>query len=82
MHASTQHTKAQLMAQAKELIADTDIFLKKSQEDYDAMEKTIAIQKKQHEDAQNKLDDTIRAQLTKVTKAADEYFGSLDDTEN
>ncbi|MDA1169226.1 MAG: hypothetical protein O3A36_02735 [bacterium] len=82
MHASTQHSKAELMEQATQLIAETDVFLKKSQKDYDAMEKTITIQKNESEEAHKVLDDTIREQLTKVTKAADEYFESLDETEN
>lgn len=82
MHASTQYSKAELIAQAKQLIAETDDFLKKTQEDFDAMEKSIATQKSKNEEAHNLLDTTIREQLTKVTKAADEYFESLDDTEN
>ena len=80
MHASSQHTKAQLMIErAKELIADTDVFLKKSRSDHDAMQKKIALQEQEHKDAHKKLDGTIRTELNKLEKIADEYFGSLDD---
>lgn len=82
MHASTQHNKAQLMIErAKKLIDDTDVFLKKSQEDYVAMQETISAEKKQHADAHKKADDAIRTGLANVTKAADEYFGAFDDTD-
>lgn len=81
MHASTQHTKAELIiARAKEVIADADIFLKKSQEKYEAIQAKITFQEEESREVHKKLDDEIRGELDKMTHAADEYFGSFDDT--
>ncbi len=80
MHASSQHTKAEIaIARAKELLADADIFLEKSQEKYQAMKTQIASQEEEAKNTHKKLDDTIRGELDTMTKVADDYFGSFDD---
>lgn len=79
MHASSQHTKAELiLAQAKQALVDVDAFLETSQAEYDAMEQRITVQEQEDADAHAALDGEIRAELEAVTKAADAYVESLD----
>lgn len=82
MHASSQHTKAELLIQqGKDLISSTDILLKKTEQDYQGMQERIAAQEQADNETHAKLDNEIRSELQRMSDAADDYVSSVDSLE-